>query len=154
MNKLSILVIAVFFIFIVNVMAVPIEKSCTDSDNGSNIWTAGIATDAKGANADDCDGASENLKEFSCDGNKVKVENIKCSDYNAVCVTVGDKTVADHCGCDTGYAFSDSLQKCVYIGIHDGGSTGGPKGVPEFSLLTAGMAVVVVTAGLVFMRKN
>lgn len=32
--------------------------------------------------------------------------------------------------------------------------TQGPAGVPEFSLLTLGTAVVVVTLGLVFLRKN
>ena len=36
-----------------------------------------------------------------------------------------------------------------------GGGTGGvPSGVPEFSLLTMGIAVIAVSLGLVFLRKN
>jgi hypothetical protein len=155
MNKLSILVVAMFVIMIANVMAVPVEKFCQET-NGATIWTGGLTTDEKGVNAFDCDGASENLKVFTCDGDKVKVDNVKCSDYDAVCVIVGDKTVSDYCGCDTGsgYVFSESQQKCVYVGTNDGGDDGGPNGVPEFSPLTLGIATIVGAIGLLFLRKN
>ncbi|NTV23678.1 MAG: hypothetical protein HGA85_04860, partial [Nanoarchaeota archaeon] len=87
--------------------------SCVDSDSGTDIWSAGIATDDKGPNADDCDGASENLKEYYCDGDKAKHDNIRCSDYGAVCVSAGDNAVPDYCACPSGYVYSSQDGLCI-----------------------------------------
>ena len=90
----------------------PETDFCTDSDGGIDIWTPGIVnTNIHGFEADDCDGASENLKEFYCEDDKRKLDNIKCSDYGATCITVGNKSVADYCACPDGQSFNGTM--CV-----------------------------------------
>ncbi len=158
---------------------------CSDSDSGSNIWIGGTVTTNNGPNTiykvDDCDGASENLMEFYCDGNQWKLDNIKCSDFGAICITVGDKTVADYCAmptcgdgvksgdeeCDAGssngqgcsplceqrcnYCDSDCTIKTNYNPTSCGG---GPPPVPEFSTWTLGLAIIGVGLGLALLRKK
>jgi len=162
---LSVLMVAVLALF---AAAVPL---CSDSDGGKDVWTAGTTTDFNGpnevTNADDCDGASENLKEFYCDGDIGKLDNIKCTDFNAVCITVGDKTVGDYCACPEGYDFV--VDKCVAqcVGCECTNSCGDfctlhptdPKcnsnpGVPEYPVFTMGLAVIGAGLGLAFLRKK
>jgi hypothetical protein len=136
-------ILLVLMTLVVSVKAVPAEKYCLDSDNGKDIWTAGYATTEKGMDVDDCDGASENLKEFWCDGDKSMPDNIKCSDFNAVCVTVGDKTVPDYCACEKGYVFDDQKSTCV-----------ADNEVPEFGVLAGTLAVIGALGVFVISRKQ
>ncbi|MBI5061282.1 MAG: hypothetical protein HZB67_03130 [Candidatus Aenigmarchaeota archaeon] len=112
------------------------EKFCTDSDGGLNVWSGGIATTEKGNDVDDCDGASSNLKEFTCEDDKSKVNTENCDTYDAICVSAGDETVADYCACPQGWTFSARDGKCVE----------GDVVVPEFGLL--GGIAATLAAGL------
>jgi hypothetical protein len=137
--------IVVCFMFVAAIQlvsAVP-AASCSDTDGGKDIWTAGTATDNKGSSVDDCDGASENLKEQYCDGTQAKFDNIKCSDYNAICVSDGDKTVPDYCACDKGYVFDADAKECTP-----------DNDVPEFGLMAGSIALIGVIAGAFFLRKK
>jgi len=152
---LSVVLIAVLAMF---TLAIAPVDFCSDSDGGVDVWTAGITTSNNGPNtvynADDCDGASENLKEFYCDGDIGKLDNIKCTDFNAVCVSDGDKDVGDYCACPEGYTYSDAENTCVGNG---GGSNGGDddnNNVPVFPGATLVLAVVGAGLGLALLRKN
>ena len=166
MNKtMSLLGLSVVMVAMLAVFAAA-QVPCTDSDSGKDIWTAGITTDEKGPNADDCDGASHNLMEFFCDGDTAKHDNIKCDEQNAVCVTVGDKSVGDYCEeCPAGYEVvnNECVEPCVgcectnscpdfcELNPTDPSCTGG---VPEFSTMALGAAIVGVGLGLALLRKK
>ena len=113
---------------------------CTDTDNGKDIWNAGITTDDKGANLDSCDGASNNLKEWYCDGSTAKHDNIKCTDFNAVCVEPNDAPA--YCQCSQGYVFDAQQNTCVE-----------PQ-VPEFGIIGAALALVSAIGIFVVRRKK
>lgn len=132
---------------------------CKDTDDGKDIWTPGVVStgsvqadslrfrfhndDLVKTHADDCDGRSENLKEYYCQDNKEKVKNIKCSDYGAVCVSAGGKSVPDYCECPKGTEFNEQEGQCMKEDVS----------VPEFGVTGAILATSL--AGLfVFMRKK
>src|SRR3989344_4426198 len=102
---MKVLIIAIMIILAAyTVSAVPAEPFCTDSDGGADIWTPGSATSDQGTLEDDCDGASENLKEATCnDQLNTHPDNIKCSDYGAICITADGP---DYCSCPQGTTFN------------------------------------------------
>ncbi|MEM2131160.1 MAG: hypothetical protein QXR96_01425 [Candidatus Woesearchaeota archaeon] len=118
------------------------EKFCNDSD-GLNIWTPNVVVTEKGNYADDCDGASENLKEYTCKNNKEHPVNVKCSDYNAVCVSAGDENVPDYCACQKGYVFSQQDNMCV------------PENqIPEFTTIGSLIGLLSVSGLFLILRKK
>lgn len=136
MNKL-------FGLFLVLILAASsvvagAEKFCNDSDGAIDVWTAGFTTTEKGINFDDCDGASENLKEFYCDDDKDKLDNIKCTDFNALCV---EDEGGDYCGCADGYYFDNKAGMCV------------EEVVPEFGVVAAGVALIGGLAIFIIRRR-
>lgn len=162
---LSVLMVAVFAVF---AAAVP-SIGCSETDSGDDIWNAGITSDYNGPNpvdnADDCDGASENLMEFYCDGDIGKLENTKCTDFNAVCISDGDKNVGDYCACPDGYEFVNDfcVAPCVgcqcdnscptFCELHPSAPQCGSD-VPEFSTVTLGLAIAGAGLGVVFLRRQ
>ncbi|MEM4397969.1 MAG: hypothetical protein QW757_05095 [Candidatus Woesearchaeota archaeon] len=118
------------------------DKFCNDPD-GLNIWQPNTVVTEKGNYADDCDGASENLKEYTCKDDQEHPVNVKCSDYNAVCVSVGDKTEPDYCACQKGYVFSETENKCVV-----------ENQIPEFSTIGSMIALLSVAGLFVFLRRR
>ena len=110
MKKFSMLLVLMLIssVFIVSVSAVKEDPFCTDFDGGADPWTASYATSDKGTLVDDCDGSSTNLKEATCKGSDTHPDNIKCTDFGAVCITVGVKNddQPDYCGCPEGSTFN------------------------------------------------
>ena len=143
----------VFFLVAVMALASSVSATpasgCVDADFGPsvgpNIWVGSYAQDSKDKLVDDCDGSSTNLKEAVCQDDKTHPENIKCDDYGAVCVTVGDKTVGDYCGCPEGSVFDDEEEFCV------------PKEIPstpEFGVIAAGLALAGAGGYISYKRRK
>ena len=121
-------------------MAVQTE-TCTDSDGGIEIYTPGFVVTNKDFLMDDCDGNSGNLKEYYCDGTKKAHDNVKCSDYGAVCVS---QSGPDMCACPAGSSFNSQSQMCVDE----------TEEIPEFSTIAAGIAVAGSVAGYLMLRRK
>ena len=115
---------------------------CTDTDGGISIYTPGTVTSDKGTFYDDCDGSSENLKEFYCDDKKDAHENVKCSDYGAFCIT---RQGPDSCECPIGTVFNEQSQMCI---------DETPNHIPEFSTVAAGIALAGSSIGYILLRRN
>ncbi|MEK6968335.1 MAG: hypothetical protein AABX51_06925, partial [Nanoarchaeota archaeon] len=121
----SIVALLVLLVSMITVIAVPAESFCSDTDGSADIWTPGTVTTEKGDEVDDCDGASDNLKEGYCDANNGKFDNIKCSDFGAVCISADGP---DYCACSEGTHFD--VDQCV------------PNNdIPEFSAIAGGIAL-------------
>ena len=155
-NQILIFMIVSLMSLTVSVSATQEEDFCTDYDYdgvsvGPNIWTPSYAQDNSNNNnvlVDDCDGSSENLKEATCKEDKVFHDNIQCIDYGAVCVTVGDKSVPDYCGCPQGTHLDEEQQECV----EDEEQPPAERSVPEFGVVAAGLALA--GAGVYIARKR
>jgi hypothetical protein len=141
----TIFVITVLFLFLAVASAVHAIPAalCSDPDNGKDIWTASITIDNKGANPDDCDGQSQNLKEFYCEGDTIRLDNIKCSDFKAICISAGDESVPDYCGCEKGYIFDTQSNTCIVL-----------NDVPEFGPLAAAIALIGALIAFIFISKE
>jgi hypothetical protein len=77
MKKVLGILVLVMLLAVNLVSAIATVKFCIDSD-AKDYYNRGNATDEKGINVDQCDGNSDNLKEYFCEEDKVKVENFKC----------------------------------------------------------------------------
>ena len=144
MNKtIFVLALVALSIFAFSVSATPSVDYCIDYDGGVDIWTGAYANSNKGVLVDDCDGQSDNLKEATCVNDKTHPENVKCTDFGAVCVSVGDESEPDYCGCPEGTSFSEEFDMCI---------SDNADSVPEFGTIGAGL--VLAGAGAYFSRKR
>jgi len=136
-----------------SVLATPAEKFCTDTD-GIDVWTPGYVENEKGSDMDDCDGASENLKEKYCDDDKIKVKNIKCTDFGAVCISAQG---ADYCACPEGTVKYEGY--CLSIADDDDDDDDDDDedpqdpSVPEFTFIGGALAAGAVGAYALKRRK-
>lgn len=149
---LSLILILVVVSIALPALASPPVSFCTDSDGGEDIWIPGSAEDDKGVLYDNCDGASENLKEATCKGVNTHPVNIKCSDFGAICVSDGNTETPDYCECPDGYALSG--ENCVEAYVPPNNPPPPPSGVPEFGTFGLIIAVLGGILGLNFLRKN
>ena len=116
------------------------SDECTDTDEGADIWTPGHAYDLIKMGVDDCDD-SDNLKEYYCDGDNAVFDTVQCSDYNAICISAGDESEPDYCGCAQGLVLVNEM--CI------------PENeVPEFGVVAAGLALIGALGIFAFSRRK
>ena len=113
MKKYSILFVLMLIssVFAVSVSAVDF---CIDSD-GDDPFVGGFTTTEQGINYDDCDGVSDNHKEFVCDGDEDKfiAPQYNCfDDFGADCV---EAEGGDYCDCPQGTEFDEEEGGCVPV---------------------------------------
>ncbi|TAL54654.1 MAG: hypothetical protein EPN86_03755 [Nanoarchaeota archaeon] len=136
----SLIVLAIMTLSVMSVTVLAGADFCNDSNASTDPFVGGSVTTEKGVSNDDCDGASDNLKEFYCDGDKAKFKTpqIDCGDFNAVCVS---EDGPDHCGCTEGNHL-------------DGKSCVPDSQIPEFSAIAAGIAVSGAGVGYLALRRR
>ena len=115
-----------------------------DFDDGIDVWNGGYTENEDNTKADDCDGESDNLKEYYCDGDRRRHENVNCGDFGAVCVSVGDRHDADYCACPEGNHFDEKEEQCVPDEVV----------IPEFSGIAGGIALAGAGAGYILLRRR
>ena len=81
MNKILSLILVVFLFSLMVVSATP-AKTCTEyGDVGNDPFTPGYivwTTGSSHTEYDECDGQSDNMKEFYCNGTEKAMDNVHC----------------------------------------------------------------------------